>query len=249
MKEKELLTVHAAPPAGQPTEQHRRDERLMQQARESITTRLESFGQEFDRLAETAGQGVQAERFRMAVRHLAESGPLTAADFSGPTDFPGWLKMHGDRFEELATTPAQKELVASFREFTREAGSEAVKETFQRPLVNELVEDIKAWMQGSSNGVPFDSLPPEGKKELLSLGIDWTDYINRGLAVETGETWMGIDVIIDNAVAGKSAEQWMEGAQGPGPKDGTPGALRDQLFAPTPPQPQPEHPRERQRKR
>src|SRR5207248_5186362 len=54
-----------------------------------------------------------------------------------------------DRFVGAAT--------AAFREFTREVSSPAVKEIFQRPLVNELVEDIKAWMAGSSNGVPFAS--------------------------------------------------------------------------------------------
>jgi hypothetical protein len=93
-------------------------------------------------------------------------------------------------------------------------GSPAVREAFQRPLLNELVADIQAWMQGSSNGVPFASLSPEGKRELLGVGIDWTDYIDRGLTFETEETWRGIEAIIDNAVAGKPADQWLPGAAG-----------------------------------
>jgi hypothetical protein len=210
----ECLTICSAPAAKQPTaEQHRRDERLMQRAQAIIMMRLEWFAQEFERLAETAKQGVQAEHFKEAVADIAGGGPLTAAGFSRYTNFPGWLKDHAERFEQLAATQPQKALAASFRDFTRAAGSAAVKDIFQQPLVNELVEDIKAWMEGSSNGVPFASLSPEGKRELVGIGVDWTDYINRGLAVGTKETWMGIEAIIDNAIAGKPSEQWMAGAE------------------------------------
>src|SRR5262249_23010959 len=76
------------------------------------------------------------------------------------------------------------------------------------PLVNALVEDIKAWMGGKSNGVPFDQLSPEGKWELLGIGVDWTDYINRGLDVGR-DTAGNIGRIIENAIAGKPTDQWM----------------------------------------
>jgi hypothetical protein len=215
MKKEERVTIGTAPAARPPaSEQHRRDQELFEQTRDSIMTRLVSFAQEFERLAETALQGIQAERFKVAVRDLIEGEPLTAADFSLVTNFAGWLQGHGDRFAELATTPAQQALAASFREFTREVGGPAVREAFQRPLLNELVEDIQAWMQGSSHGVPFASLSPEGKRELLGVGIDWTDYIDRGLTFETAETWRGIEAIIDNAIAGKPADQWLPDAAG-----------------------------------
>ncbi len=208
------LKICEAPAVTQPTEQHRRDKRLMQRAQAIIMMRLEWFAQEFECLAETAKQGLQADHFKAAVEDIAEGGPLTAADFSRHTNFPGWLKGHADRFDELATTQPQKALAASFRDFSRAAASAAVKDIFRRPLVNELVEDIKTWMEGSSNGVPFASLSPEEKREHLGVGVDWTDYINRGLAVGTKETWMGIEAIIDNAIAGKPSEQWMAGAEG-----------------------------------
>lgn len=217
VKKETGLTICEAPAVeGPKTEQHRRDELLFHETRRSIMNRLKSFAGEFERLAETAKQGVQAERFKVAVQDIANDYPLTAADFSRHINFPGWLRREARRFEQLATTPAQKAMAASFREFAKDVSSPAVKDAFQRPLVNHLVEDIKAWMAGSSDGVPFAQLSHEGKRELLGVGIDWTDYINRGLAIETKETWMGIGAIIDNAIAGKPSDQWIPGAQNPG---------------------------------
>jgi hypothetical protein len=229
MKEKEALTLYTAPaPKESTADQHHRDKWLFHHTRKWIMARMKWFAQEFERRAETAKQGVQAERFKVAVQDIAEGDPPTAADFGRAPNFPGWLKRHAGRFEELATTPPQKELAASFRQFAREVGSPAVKEIFQKPLVNELVQDIKAWMGGSSNGVPFAKLSHEGKREYLGVGIDWTDYINRGLAIETKETWRGIDAIIDNVIAGKPTDQWVDGT---GPKAGIRGTLRAQLEA------------------
>src|SRR5262249_38454937 len=162
-KKDEPLAVHTAPAASPPTaEEHRRAEELMRETRDWIMARLVSFALEFESLAETARQGVLAERFKVAVQSFAKGRPGTAADLSPDNfNFPDWLKGDADRFEKVATTPAQKELAGLLREFAREVGSPAVKEIFQRPLVNALVEDIKAWMGGKSNGVPFDQLSPE----------------------------------------------------------------------------------------
>jgi hypothetical protein len=250
MKKQEPLTVYGAPAAGRPTtEQHRRDELLLHQTREWIVGGLEAFADELERLAKTPKQGVQADRFQAAVQDLAAGGPLTAADFSGHTNFPGWLQCHAARFQELATTAPQQSLATSFRDFARQMSSPEMQDIFQRPLVNELVEDLQAWMQGSSNGVPFASLSREGKRELLGVGIDWTDYLNRGLAVETKETSRGIAAIIDNAIAGKPSDQWLDGAPGRHSKTGTTGSLANQLFRESPPPPPPEQAKERQRKR
>jgi hypothetical protein len=88
-KEERVTTGTAPAPRPPASEQHRRDQQLFEQTRDSITTRLVSFAQEFEQLAETAWQGVQAERCQVAVRDLIENEPLTAADFSLVTNFPG----------------------------------------------------------------------------------------------------------------------------------------------------------------
>jgi hypothetical protein len=187
-----------------------RDDLAAHQTRESIMTRLESFGDEFGRLASTAKQGAQAERFSNAAHEVAQV-PLTAAELQPLAE---WLKGNGDQFEEQATTPEQKKLVAAFRGFIAEVNGPAVRDAFQRPLVNALVEDIKSAMaDGHSNGIPLAWLSGEDKKEFLAVVIDWTDYINRGLDLEP-DTAAHIDRIIDNAVAGKPCEQWM-GRAGP----------------------------------
>jgi hypothetical protein len=186
------------------------DELAAHQTRESIKIRLESFSDEFERLARTAKQGVLAERFKVVVHDKDTSTvPMIAADLEPLAD---WMKGYADGFEELARTPEQKKLAASFREFIHEVTSPAVKDAFQRPLVNELVEEIKGAMaDGSSNGVPFARLSQEGKEEFLSVVIDWTDYINRGLIVCIGDekTYEGIHRIIENAIAGKPSKHWM----------------------------------------
>jgi hypothetical protein len=122
------------------------------------------------------------------------------------------MKGYCDGFEKLARTPEQKTLAASFREFIYEVTSPAVKDAFQRPLVNGLVEEIKeAMAHGSTNGVPFARLSQEGKEEFLSFIIDWTDYLNRGLEVGIGDekTCESIQCIIENAIAGKPSEHWI----------------------------------------
>jgi hypothetical protein len=116
------------------------------------------------------------------------------------------------RLEKLARTPEEKELVASFREFIDEMTSPAVRDAFQRPLMNGLVEEIKGVMaEGLSNGVPFARLSQAEKEEFLSIAIDWTDYVNRGLIVGSAHenTYDGIQRIVEHAVAGKPSEQWI----------------------------------------
>jgi hypothetical protein len=189
------------------------DALLAHQTGESILIRLEAFGDEFERLAKTAKQGVLAERFNVAVSDFAKGGPVTAADLE---PLGKWLKGQGERFEALARTPEQEKLAASLREFISEINSAAVKEAFQTPMANELVEEIKeAMAEGSSGGVPFARLSQEGKQEFLSYVIDWTDFINRGLEVSIGDekTYQGIGRIIDNAIAGKPCEQWLGGTE------------------------------------
>jgi len=183
------------------------------QTSEWIITRLESFGHEFERLARTAKQTGLAERFNNTVHDIAEARPLTAADHE-----PLWasLQDYGNRFEQLARTPEQKQLAAAFGGFIKEVAGPPVKDAFQKPLVNELIEELKAVMrEGSSNRIPFSTLSLQGKKELLSVAVDWTNYFNRGLSLsgENETTRDGIERIIENAVAGNPSVKWMERAE------------------------------------
>jgi len=188
------------------------DELTAYQTHKSIIVRMEAFGDEFERVARTAKQGVLAERFKVAVSEIVSDRLLTVDFLEGMGE---WLEDCGDGLEEVARTPEQKQLVASFREFIAEVKSPQVKEVFQRPLRNRLVEEIKAAMvEGSSNGVSYAELPQEGQKDFLAVAIDWTDYINRGLEIDGEKTALGIQRIIDNAIAGKPSEQWF-GRTGP----------------------------------
>jgi hypothetical protein len=176
-----------------------------QQTRESIAIRMESFGDEFVRLAHTAGQGALAARFSDAVGEIV-SLPLTAADLQPLGE---WLKGYGAEFEQAARTAGQKQLAASFMEFSAEVSGPEVREVFQRPLVNALIEEItSALADGHSNGVPVAWLSDADRKEYLGVVIDWTDYIDRGLDLER-DTAGHIERIVDNAIAGKPCEQWM----------------------------------------
>src|SRR5262249_16802147 len=111
-KKDEPLAVHTAPAASPPTaEEHRRAEELMRETRDWIMARRVSSARESGTRAETARQGGRAGRFKVAVQSFAKGGPVTAADLSPDNfNFPDWLKGDADRFEKVATTPAQKEL-------------------------------------------------------------------------------------------------------------------------------------------
>ena len=186
------------------------DDVSAQEMRNSVVIRLKAFSDEFERLARTARQGILAGRFGYAVNDEEIAPvPLIAADLEPLAE---WMKGYGDGFAKLARTPQEKKLVASFREFIDELTSPAIIDAFQRPLVNGLVAEMKSVMaRGSSEGVPFASLTQEGKQAFLSSVIDWTEYIDRGLIVGSGDEHSGdgIQRIIDNAIAGKPSEQWM----------------------------------------
>jgi hypothetical protein len=182
------------------------DNLVAHQTRESIMTRMESFGDAFERAATTAQQDVIAERYKDDVHDFAESGPVTAADLE---QLGKWLKHYGDQFAQLVTTPEQKMLAVSFEEFVADVASPEIKEALHRPLVNELVEEITSVMaNGRSNGIPFASLSRAEQTEFLEMIIDWTDYINRGLDLEP-DAAEHIRCITDNALSGKPCEQWM----------------------------------------
>jgi hypothetical protein len=190
-----------------------RDDLAAHQTRKSIAIRLESFADELVRLANTTKQSSLAREFSSVADDIKYGEPLTAANLE---PFGHYLKDLVDRFEHLATTAEQKDLAASFREFASEIAGHAVKDAFQRPLVNQLADEInKAMTTGSSNGVPFARLSKEGKEEFLSFAIDWTDYVNQGLAIEDDKTYQGIGRIIENALAGKPSEEWMGGPDPP----------------------------------
>jgi hypothetical protein len=181
------------------------DDLVAHQTSQSIVMRMEFFGDEFQRLASTAKQGAVAERFKDAVHEVVEV-PLTAAELQPLAE---WLKDYGDQFEQQARTPEQKMWVASFRGFITEITGPAVKDIFQKPLVNELIEEIESEMAyGHSNGIPLAWLSGEDKREFLGVTIGWTSYIDRGLALEP-DTAAHIERIIDNAIAGKPSEQWI----------------------------------------
>jgi hypothetical protein len=57
---------------------------------------------------------------------------------------------------------------------------------------------------GKIESVPFSQLDREGKMELLSHGIDWTEYVNCGIEP------IECDRIVMNAVDGKPQERWLE---------------------------------------
>jgi hypothetical protein len=57
---------------------------------------------------------------------------------------------------------------------------------------------------GNFERVPFSELDREGREELLAIGIDWTEYVNRGMEP------IECDRIVMNAVDGKPQEQWLE---------------------------------------
>ncbi len=178
---------------------------LTHQTRESLAIRMESFADAFERLASTANQFAQADSYGQAVHKVAKV-PLTAAELPS---LAAWLKSNCDKFEQTATTTEQKEQVAAFKEFIAEVSGPAVSDAFQRPLVNALVEDIQsALADGHRNGFPLAWLSDEDKRDYLATVIDWTDYINRGLDLGP-DTAAHIDRIIDNAVSGKPAENWM----------------------------------------
>jgi len=139
------------------------DELFAHQTGESIMIRLESFSDEFQRVARTDEQGVLAERFKNAVHDIAKGGPLTAADLKW---LGKWIKGYIDGFEQLARTSEQRELASSFREFAKEITGTAVREILQKPLVNELVDEIKAAMTiGVTDGVPFARLSKEAASD------------------------------------------------------------------------------------
>jgi len=115
------------------------DDLVAQQTRESIAIRMQSFGDEFERLASTATQSALATRFNDSAQEVVRV-PLTAAELQPLGE---WLNGNRVQFEMVAKTTDQKQLVASFKEFIAEIDSTAVKAVFQRPLVNELVEEIE----------------------------------------------------------------------------------------------------------
>jgi len=182
------------------------DDLAAQQTRESIAIRMEAFADEFERLASTAKQVALAESFSLSVHGIVARNPLTAADLE---PLGKWLSGNGDQFEQMAKSPEQKQLAASFRGFIAEIGSQAVKDVLQRPLVNRLVADIQ-WelAEGASNGIPFAWLSHEDKKAYLVAAIDWTDCLDRGLELEP-DTAARIDRITENAIAGKPCKEWM----------------------------------------
>jgi hypothetical protein len=179
------------------------DELAAQQTRESIMKSMEFFADELQRLASTDRQVAVAGSFKDAVHEVAQV-PLTAAELQPLAE---WLKDNSDQFEQLAGTPEQKQLVASFRGFIAEVSGPAVKDVFQKPLVGALIEDIKSEMaDGHSNGIPLAWLSDEDRREYLTTAIDWTGYIDRGLDLEP-DAAAHIERIIDNAIGGKPCEQ------------------------------------------
>ena len=87
------------------------DELMAYETREWIVIHLESFGDEFDRLAKTARQAGLAVRFSNEVYNIATNRPLTATDLEPLDEI---LKGYLSDFERLARTPEQKRLVAYF---------------------------------------------------------------------------------------------------------------------------------------
>lgn len=57
---------------------------------------------------------------------------------------------------------------------------------------------------GKFENVPFSELDREGREGLLAIGIDWTEYVNRGMEP------IECDRIVMNAVDGKPQERWLE---------------------------------------
>jgi hypothetical protein len=57
---------------------------------------------------------------------------------------------------------------------------------------------------GNFERVPFSELDREGREGLLAFGIDWTEYVNRGMEP------IECDRIVMNALDGKPQEQWLE---------------------------------------
>jgi hypothetical protein len=188
-----------------------RDDLAAHLTRESIATRMEAFADEFVRLARTAEQRELAERFSHAV-DLVTDHPLGAAEIG---QLGEWLSDTCDHAEQVAMTREQKELVASFRTFVGEVTSCEVKDVFQRPLVNQLL-DVMEWEmeEGHVNGIPLAHLSPEDRKGYMAGAIDWIDYLDRGLELEADRA-AHIGRIIDNAISGKPRWQRMGPSEPP----------------------------------
>jgi hypothetical protein len=86
----------------------------------------------------------------------------------------------------------------------------SIRDTYLKPamdyvLTQEAIAEVYDSTLGAKrNSVPYAELDRDGKLDLLSHLVDWTDYVNRGLDMDTG------DMIIFNAVDGKPPEKWLE---------------------------------------
>ncbi|MBP3958384.1 hypothetical protein J8F10_24305 [Gemmata sp. G18] len=82
---------------------------------------------------------------------------------------------------------------------------EGITEADAKLLFQEAVAEVQGNMEGGRrDGVLYSDLDHDGKLELLSFAIDWTDYVNRGMSEQT------LNRIIENAVDGRPPERWQE---------------------------------------
>ena len=69
---------------------------------------------------------------------------------------------------------------------------------------------------GSETRIGYEAMDPETKLDFLSLAVDFTAYVNRGMKPAHG------DQIIQNVLAGKERSRWLEGILG-NDSQGAPG--------------------------
>lgn len=190
----------------------KRDTPAADRLSDAITARMQSYADAFTRAARRGKERMLAEMFDSAVQS-AITTPLTAADLEPIAE---GLARYANRFGQLARTEEQQEQLASFRAFIAEVASAKTKAAFQKLLVDSLIKEIKAAMaHGVMCGIPFAGLPHAEKKVLLEVMIDWPDYIQRGLELQ-GDTGEHIERILENAIAGMPAVQWMTLPEPPG---------------------------------
>jgi hypothetical protein len=86
-------------------------------------------------------------------------------------------------------------------------------------LLREFADELKKGLahgcqvvpkrDGSEERIRYEAMDYKTKVLFLTACVDFTDYVNRGMEPAIG------DRILDNVIAGKPSERWLDGILGP----------------------------------